>query len=73
MAETAKPRTVRSLPASENGGYVLPLVHTHVPASVVNTGFWAGLAGSALLGVVDPPLAVLVGAGVLVARHRAPR
>jgi hypothetical protein len=70
MAETAKPRTVRSVPATSD---VLPLVHTHVPASVVNTGFWAGLAGSALLGVVDPPLAVLVGAGVLVARHRAPR
>jgi hypothetical protein len=72
MAETAKPRTVRTLPpATENAGYVLPLVHTHVPDAVVNTGFWAGLAGSAVLGVVDPPLAVLVGAGVLVARHRA--
>jgi hypothetical protein len=49
--------------------YVLPVVGVHVPATAVNVGFWGGLVGAAALGVVDPPLAVLVGAGVLVARH----
>jgi hypothetical protein len=74
MAEASKPRSARSLTTGvDDGGYVVPLVHTRVPASVVNTGFWAGLAGSAALGVIDPPLAVLVGAGVLVARHRNAR
>jgi hypothetical protein len=36
---------------------------------LVNAGFWGGLAGAVVLGVVDPPLAVLVGAAVVVARH----
>lgn len=74
MAESSKPRTVRpSGPVDESGSYVLPMVHARVPASLVNTGFWAGLAGSAAMGVIDPPLAVLLGAGVVVARHRAAR
>lgn len=57
--------------SSSNGdhSYTVPLVHTHVPDRAVEIGFWGGLAGAALLGAVDPPLALLVGAGVLVARH----
>ena len=54
----------------DNGRYVLPLIHTSVPASVVNVGFWGALVGSVALGAVDPPLGLLVGAGVIVARHR---
>lgn len=50
--------------------YKLPLVGVTVPARVVETGFWGGLLGAAALGALDPPLAVLVGAGVVVARHR---
>ena len=50
--------------------YQLPVVGVHVPAQFVNLGFWGGLAGAAVLGVVDPPLAILVGAGVVIARHR---
>ena len=55
-------------PAADNS-YELPVVHVHVPARAVEVGFWATLAGAALLGAVDPPLALLVGAGVVVARH----
>lgn len=74
MAEASKPNSTRSRAVgADDGGYVVPLVHTRVSSSVVNTGFWAGLAGSAALGVIDPPLAVLLGAGVLVARHRNAR
>ena len=51
--------------------YVVPLVGMRVPGVVVNVGFWGGLAGAALLGAVDAPLAVLLGAGVLIARHRS--
>lgn len=50
--------------------YKLPVVGTTMPAGVVENGFWIALIGSAALGAVDPPLAALVGAGVLIARHR---
>jgi hypothetical protein len=46
------------------------VVGTKVSPRLVETGFWAGLAGAAALGAVDPPLALLLGAGVIVARHR---
>ena len=54
----------------EDNSYVVPVLHTHLPARAVELGFWGGLAGAAVAGVVDPPLALMVGAGVLVARHR---
>jgi hypothetical protein len=50
--------------------YKVPLVGVTVPARLVETGFWGGLLGAAALGALDPPLALLVGAGVIVARHR---
>lgn len=55
----------------DGGRYVLPLIHTGVPSRVVDLGFWGALAGSMVLGAVDPPLGLLVGAGVVVARHHA--
>lgn len=55
---------------AEGDEYVLPLVHTRVPAGAVNAGFWGGLAVAALVGLVELPVAVLVGAAVAVARHR---
>jgi hypothetical protein len=56
-----------------SGSYVLPLVHTKVPSTVVDTGFWGGLGLAVVTGVVDPPLGILVGAGVLIARHKTRR
>lgn len=56
--------------AQRDGSYVVPIVHAHLPARAVEWGFWGALAGSAVLGAVDPPLAALVGLGVVVARHR---
>jgi hypothetical protein len=50
--------------------YVLPVVHVRVPGELVNVGFWGALTGAVALGVVDLPLGVLIGAGVVVARHR---
>jgi hypothetical protein len=55
---------------SESRDYVVPVVKVHVPGALVNAGFWGGLAGAVVLGVVDPPLGVLVGAAVVVARHQ---
>jgi hypothetical protein len=55
------------------GGYVVPLVHTRIPAPVVQIGFWGGLVGTVAFGVIDPPLAALLGLGVVVARHRRDR
>ena len=51
--------------------YVLPVVGVPVPSIVVDAAFWGGLAGSVALGVIKPPLGVLLGAGVVVARHQA--
>jgi hypothetical protein len=50
--------------------YVLPLVHLHIPEPAVNAGFWGALLATAALGVVDLPLVALIGAGMIVARHR---
>ena len=57
--------------AKASNDYTLPIVHLRVPAKAVDVGFWGGLAGAVVLGVVDPPLGLLVGAGVVVARHRS--
>lgn len=56
--------------AADGRDYKIPLVGLTVPAALVETGFWGGLLGAAALGALDPPLALLVGAGVVVARHR---
>ena len=53
--------------------YVMPIVHLTVPERAVNAGFWAVLVGSTALGAVDLPLAALIGAGVLIARHHRSR
>jgi hypothetical protein len=55
--------------AAVSSDYVLPVVHVHVPDALMNAGFWGGLAGAVVLGAVDLPLGVLVGAAVVVARH----
>ncbi len=56
--------------ALDGHAYVVPVVHLSLPESAVNIGFWSVLVGSVAFGAVDPPLAALIGAGVLVARHR---
>lgn len=55
--------------AADPSGYEIPLVGIKVPPGLVETGFWGGLLAAAALGALDPPLALLVGAGVVVARH----
>ena len=70
----ASGKQVTRSPMTTNGrGYVIPWVHVSLPESAVNATFWAALAGAALAGAVDPPLAVLIGAGVVVSRHRSTR
>lgn len=59
-----------AVPVGPGGPYRLPVIRVGLPSGVVEKGFWAALVGSAVLGAVDPPLAALVGAGVLIARHR---
>lgn len=56
-------------PASSDS-YKLPVVGTTLPSGLVEKGFWGALVGAAALGAVDPPLAALVAAGVVIARHR---
>jgi hypothetical protein len=78
-APPAPAETTPGLDAARSGdhngadAYVLPVVHVRMPETWVTGGFWGVLAGATLLGAVDPPLAVLIGAGVVVARHRASR
>ncbi len=56
--------------ATGSSDYVLPIVNVHLSSGLVDAGFWGGLTGAVVLGVVDPPLGILLGAGVVVARHR---
>ena len=56
--------------AQSSDSYELPVLHTRVPTRIVNAGFWGGLTGAVLLGAIDPPLGILLGVGVVVARHR---
>jgi hypothetical protein len=78
-AARKRPATVRTEetpnPAGDHapGDYVLPFVHARIPAPLVQIGFWGGLAGTVAFGVIDLPLAALVGVGVVVARHRRSR
>jgi hypothetical protein len=63
----------RSADSDSSGGdrYVLPLIHTSVSSKVVDVGFWGTLLGAVAVGAVDPPLGLLIGAGVVVARHHS--
>jgi hypothetical protein len=69
VTDVATPIATATLPTSD-GSYQVPLVHVHVSARPVEWAFWGGLTGATMLGAVDLPLALLVGAGVFVARHR---
>lgn len=51
-------------------GYVVPIVHTRLPEPLVTMGFFGALAATAAIGIVDAPMAALIGAAVVVARHR---
>ncbi|MCL4449376.1 MAG: hypothetical protein M1152_06805 [Actinobacteria bacterium] len=55
---------------SDSDRYVLPIVGISVPAKIVEKGFLAALIGSVAFGTVDPPLGLLIGSSVLIARHR---
>jgi hypothetical protein len=66
---TTKSKAKASTNGSTGDSYVLPVVGVHLPGKVVNVAFWGGLVGAVALGAIDPPLGILVGAGVLVARH----
>ncbi|MHB8246062.1 MAG: hypothetical protein ACYDGN_12060 [Acidimicrobiales bacterium] len=49
---------------------ILPVIHTRVPEFVVNIGFVGGLAAAVVTGAVELPIALFVGAGAAIARHR---
>jgi len=65
-----QPESSDVAPLVETDSYVVPVLHARLPAQAVELGFWAGLAGAALMGAIDLPLALAVGVGVVVARHR---
>jgi hypothetical protein len=69
-ANKARESRGRTATSSDPGGYVLPVLHTRIPEKAVDLGFWGGLFGGMVFGAIDAPLGVLIGAGVLVARHR---
>jgi len=73
VKKVVKEKTAKSDAAdakARNDSYVLPIVGARVPSALVNAGFWGGLVGAAALGFIDPPLALFVGAGVVIARHQ---
>ncbi len=64
------PRLVPKPDSSMKEGYDLPVIGVTLPPRLVEVGFYGALLGSAALGVIDAPLAMLIGAGVVIARHR---
>jgi hypothetical protein len=66
-----KSKETTSSNGAASDAYVLPVVGVNVPAKIVNVGFWGGLVGAVALGAVEPPLGILVGAGVVIARHNS--
>ncbi|MHB1987297.1 MAG: hypothetical protein ACYCSF_04850 [Acidimicrobiales bacterium] len=60
----------RSDQVQDSRDYIVPVIHTHVPESLVNLGFFGALGAVALAGAVELPVAFLVGAGAAIARHR---
>lgn len=69
-AQVESATKAREADSGDGRSYALPFIHTHIPAPVVDGGFWAALVGATVLGAVEAPLALLVGAGVVIARHR---
>lgn len=51
--------------------YEVPLVHVRVPRRLGEAAFWVGVVGAVAAGAVELPVAGLVAAGVIVARHRS--
>jgi hypothetical protein len=68
--EVAEPETNGSSTTTGSSNYMTPILHISLPGRLVDAGFWGGLVGAVALGVVDPPVGVLVGTGVVVARHQ---
>jgi hypothetical protein len=55
---------------SGHSGYRIPFLNIGIPDSLVEIGFYSTLAVTAAMGTIDPPLAALIGIGVLIAKHR---
>lgn len=51
-------------------GYVVPVVHVHLPEPVVKAGFYGGMAAAVAAGALDWPLVLLAGVGVAIVRHK---
>lgn len=64
------PKSPAAFVATDPSVVVVPVIRARIPGDLAERGFWGALVGSALLGAVDPPLALLVGAAVLIARRR---
>jgi hypothetical protein len=70
QSSARRPQKAQTAAATDGQNvYVMPIVHVTLPENAVNAGFWAVLVGAAALGAIDLPLAALIGAGVLIARH----
>jgi len=73
-SSTRRPQKLGTTASTDgNNVYVMPIVHITLPENAVNAGFWAVLVAAATLGAVELPLAALIGAGVLIARHQHSR
>lgn len=68
--ETPSGLLVPGEPAGSPDGYVVPVLGARLPEGAVDTTFWLGLAGAAALGAIELPVAVALGAGMVIARHR---
>ena len=65
----AAPTDSTDTDTADDEAYALPVVHVRIPRTLVNVGFWGSLAAAAVAGVIEAPVAIAIGAAVVVARH----
>ncbi|MCL4434981.1 MAG: hypothetical protein M1399_09555 [Actinobacteria bacterium] len=60
-----------SVSVLKRAGYVMPVLHTRVAEPVIGMAFAGALVATVAFGAVDLPVAALIGASVVVARHHS--
>lgn len=69
MSESPSGLLVPGEARATSDDYVLPIVHARLPRELVHVGFVTAAVGAVAAGVIELPAAILVGLGIVIARH----